>query len=113
MADTVDSAPVPATKAQKRIDFAEAVRDKAAAEMALGNLEVTTRDGLTAQKMLDDREAKDADRKLMLTIARMLGSEPVPLTLVVGATPLELGSGEVSPPSGGEPLDYEDAELVP
>lgn len=56
-------------------DFLESVRDKAHDGLESGELTVTLKDGLTAQKQLDARAARNADMDLMLRIAITLGGK--------------------------------------
>jgi len=73
-------------------DFATAVRDEAARLLALedrGGLKVRTEHGLAAQALLDRRAEKQADRVLMVEMARLLSgsrpsSEPDPDLIVEG-----------------------------
>lgn len=53
-------------------DFLASVRDAAADGLASGELAVTLRDGIAAQKGIDARESRNADRDLMLKIAAAL-----------------------------------------
>lgn len=84
--------------------------------MASGELQPSMRDGLTAQKLLDDRSEKFADRELTLRLAQVLG----------GATPPELIEGnyrevpdwekaidaEIALLTAGATVDPEDAPRV-
>jgi hypothetical protein len=54
-------------------DFAAAVRDTALDKLLSGEMEVTATHGLAAQKLLDDRIEKGADRNLVLILAQILG----------------------------------------
>jgi hypothetical protein len=63
-------------------DFLEAVRDAAHEGLADGTLAVTLKDGIAAQKGLDARLARDADRDLIVKIAMALtGNAGAPLSL--------------------------------
>lgn len=53
-------------------DFLESVRDAAAEGLESGELAVSLKDGISAQKALDARAARSADRDLMLKIAMAL-----------------------------------------
>ena len=53
-------------------DFLEAVRDNAHEALDAGELAVSLKDGIAAQKALDARLAKNADRDLILKIGLML-----------------------------------------
>jgi hypothetical protein len=64
-------------------DFLESVRDAAHEALASGELNVTLKDGITAQKALDARAARDLDRDIWakVTIALTGGAKlslPVP-----------------------------------
>jgi hypothetical protein len=88
---------------QKSSDFALMVRDEASRLMEAGELSVTTQHGLQAQQIIDNREAKQQDRSLMLSIARMLTGGGVPEALIVSGTAYEeIESG----------LDPDDLEMV-
>lgn len=54
-------------------DYATAVRDRAHERMAAGEIQPGIRDGLNAQKMLDDRAMSANDREMMLILAQVLG----------------------------------------
>ena len=87
----------------KSKDFAVMVRDRAAEMVESGDLDVTTQHGLTAQQILDSREAKKEDRALMLNIARMLTISGVPNDLIIAGVPYrEIESG----------IDPDDLEMV-
>ena len=62
-------------------DFLESVRDTAHEALASGELAVTLKDGIAAQKALDARAARNADMDLMLKIAITLGGRRDPLRL--------------------------------
>ncbi len=53
-------------------DFLTAVRDRVHARMEAGEIEPTLRDGIAAQKQLDARMARNADRDLVLKIGLLL-----------------------------------------
>jgi hypothetical protein len=53
-------------------DFLASVRDAAADGLAAGELSVTLKDGISAQKAIDAREARDKDRDWQLKIAMLL-----------------------------------------
>jgi hypothetical protein len=59
-------------------DFLENVRDAAAEGLASGELNVTLRDGIQAQKALDERAKRDLDRDIWakVTIALVGGARP-------------------------------------
>jgi hypothetical protein len=60
-------------------DFLESVRDAAAAGLADGSLAVTLKDGLQAQRQLDERAAKAKDQDLLVRISMVLtGNVPLP-----------------------------------
>lgn len=60
-------------------DFLESVRDAASEGLASGDLAVTLRDGIAAQKALDARLAKEKDRDWQLKLALVLsGRVPLP-----------------------------------
>lgn len=71
---------VASTKGRRPVsaDFLEAVRDAAAEGLASGELNVTLKDGIQAQKALDARAARDLDRDIWakVTIA-ITGKVPV------------------------------------
>lgn len=58
-------------------DFLEAVRDAAHEGLSDGTLPVTLRDGLTAQKQLDERMQRNADRDLLIKIGLALTASPL------------------------------------
>lgn len=71
---------VPAVRGRRPVsgDFLESVRDAAAEGLASGELPVTLKDGIAAQKGIDARMARSADRDLMIRIAMTLtGSSPL------------------------------------
>jgi hypothetical protein len=84
-------------------DFATLVRDEANRLMEAGELSVTTQHGLQAQQIIDNRESKQQDRALMVSIARMLTGGGIPDALIVGGVAYEeIESG----------LDPDDLEMV-
>lgn len=59
-------------------DFLELVRDTVHEGVAEGSIALTARDGLQAQRQLDERLARNADRDLMLKVALVLtGNVPL------------------------------------
>lgn len=73
-------------------DFATAVRDAAHQKLKDGDVDVTVEQGLKAQAILDKREEKDADRRLALSIARMLaGQKPPPTVIIEGVAVIDAG----------------------
>lgn len=63
-------------------DFLENVRDAAAEGLASGDLAVSLKDGIAAQKALDARIAKEKDRDWQLKLALVLsGRVPLPMLL--------------------------------
>jgi hypothetical protein len=86
-------------------EFLTDVRDMVHQDMAAGVLRPSMRDGLTAQKLLDDRSEKFADRELMARIAQVLGQ----------ATPVEYIGTKVEyreVPDWEKAIDAEIAGLV-
>ena len=74
-------APPPRGRRPVSGDFLESVRDTAHEALASGDLAVTLKDGIAAQKALDARAARNADMDLMLKIAITLGGRRDPLRL--------------------------------
>ena len=70
---------VPTKKGRRPVsgDFLEAVRDSAHQGLEDGSLTVTLRDGLQAQKQIDERASRMADRDLMARIAMMMTGQIV------------------------------------
>lgn len=79
-------APHEQRKARETSDLAVAVRDKALTGLRAGRLQVTTKDGLQAQALLDRREEHQKDREFMLNLARLLsgGGTKAPAHLIEG-----------------------------
>lgn len=82
-------------------DFLESVRDAAADGLASGELAASLKDGISAQKALDARLSRNADRDLMLKLAALLGGAPRQLAVydpevaaIEGEFRPLLGSGE-------------------
>lgn len=78
-----------------KADLAILVRDKVAAE--LDAMEVSVRDGLIAQQLLDRREETRRDRQFMIGLARLLSGGG-------GLAPLALVEGDVVEVPGENPL---------
>jgi hypothetical protein len=57
---------------QVETDFATAVQKEALKLLEEGGMKITAKDGLGAQKLLDDREAKQKDREFVMNLARLL-----------------------------------------
>jgi hypothetical protein len=83
-------------------DFAEAVRAEAARLLADGDLKIRAEHGLSAQALIDRRAEKQADRQMMVEMARLLsGSGPMiepPDDIIAGEW------REVDEPEGLAPL---------
>lgn len=60
-------------------DFLQAVVDDAAEQLAEGVIRATLRDGIGAQKALDERLSRNADRDLMAKIAIVLSGAAHPM----------------------------------
>jgi hypothetical protein len=67
-------------------DLATLVRDQARRALLSGRLQVTTKDGLMAQNLLDKREERAKDRDFMLNLAQLLsgGGRAAPQDLIEG-----------------------------
>ena len=78
-------------------DFLTAVRDIAHEKMEEGTLQVTLRDGLQAQKQLDDRLQRSADHDLMARIALALTGGYQPRELRVLDPEIEAIEAEFRP----------------
>lgn len=66
-------------------DFADAVRREAHRLLAEGKMNVRAEHGLQAQALIDRRAEKDADRKLVVEMGRLLsGYRSDPAEIVVG-----------------------------
>lgn len=76
-------------------DFLENVRDAAADGLASGDLAVSLKDGIAAQKALDARIAKEKDRDWQLKLALVLSGR-VPLPMLVDPA-VEAIEGEYRP----------------
>lgn len=70
------------TLVRRQHDFAAAVKDAAMEKLEAGELRITTRDGLAAQGLLDKRAEKQADRDLMVNLARLMTGRPPPEVIV-------------------------------
>jgi hypothetical protein len=65
-----------------RADFAAAIRDEAMKKLEQGELKVNANHGLAAQGLLDRRADKQADRDLLMNLARLMTAAPPPEVLV-------------------------------
>lgn len=63
--------------AAAKSDLATLIRDTVTQEVIDGNLKPTIRDGLTAIDLIEKREARGADRDLMVKLALVLGGSRV------------------------------------
>ena len=98
-----------AAQTQVEVDFATMVQKRAVDMLKAGNLPVTTQHGLQAQALLDRRAEKQADRDLMLNMARLLSGAIVmtPQTVIEGRVIDVTPVAEL--PDGLAPLDLVDA----
>lgn len=64
-------------------DFLESVRDAAAEGLASGELAVSLKDGIAAQKAIDARLSRNADRDLALHLAAILSGNRVPTVQII------------------------------
>lgn len=76
-----------------RKDFAASVVDAAQEALDRGELRVRAADGLTAQGLIDRRIEKQADRDLMVNLAKLMTGAPPPEIIVGEYTVLDADSG--------------------
>ena len=69
----------PKGRRPRSTDLLQAVVDDAAEQLAAGQIRASLKDGISAQKAIDQRAARNADRDLMLKLALTLsGAQDIP-----------------------------------
>lgn len=97
----VEKAQAGAPKAEVERDFAIAVQRKALEDLAEGNLNVSTKDGLVAQQLIDKRAERARDRAFVLDLARLIsgaGAPPPPELIEGEFVEVDMATGLLAPP---------------